>query len=85
MEDKNSFTANEAQPWIDYGTIGTVAATSSLNTQQPVIPVGVPQNVEMALRDIEEGEKEFERGDTFTHQEVMKMVWDKISRNMRHK
>ena len=33
----------------------------------------------MALSDIEEGEREFERGDTFTHQEVMKMVWDKIT------
>ena len=32
----------------------------------------------MAIADIEEGEKEFEQGKTFTHRQVMKMVWDKI-------
>ena len=29
--------------------------------------------------DIDEGEKEVERGETFTHREVMQMIWDKIA------
>ena len=80
MEDKKSFTVNEVQPWIDYRTVGSVAVNMpSSDRMQPDIPIGVPQNIDMALSDIEEGEREFERGDTFTHQEVMKMVWDKIT------
>ena len=43
------------------------------------IPKGVPQSVDEALSDIDEGEKEFERGETFTHREVMQMIWDKIA------
>jgi hypothetical protein len=42
------------------------------------IPTGMPQTVEEALSDIDEGEREFERGETFSHREVMQMVWDKI-------
>ena len=42
------------------------------------IPIGVPKTVEEALADIEEGEREFECGETYTHKEVMQMVWDKI-------
>ena len=43
------------------------------------LPKGVPQSVVEALSDIDEGEKEFERGETFTHREVMQMIWDKIA------
>lgn len=42
------------------------------------IPDGVPHSFEEAIKDIEEGEKEFERGEVFTHQEMMQMIWDKI-------
>lgn len=42
------------------------------------IPAGLPQSVDEALADIEEGEQEFERKETFSHREVMQMIWDKI-------
>ena len=42
------------------------------------MPDEVPHTLEEALKDIEEGEKEFERGETYTHQEMMQMIWDKI-------
>lgn len=42
------------------------------------MPDVVPHTLEEALKDIEEGEKEFERGETYTHQEMMQMIWDKI-------
>lgn len=42
------------------------------------IPVGLPHDVEKALADIEEGEREFERGETYSHKEVMEMVWSQI-------
>jgi predicted transcriptional regulator len=42
------------------------------------ITSGVPQSVNEALADIEEGEREFERMETFSHREVMQMVWGKI-------
>ncbi|MBO6144084.1 MAG: hypothetical protein J6O54_02330 [Prevotella sp.] len=37
------------------------------------------KDVEEALADLEEGEREFLRGETFSHREVMKMIWDKIA------
>ena len=43
------------------------------------IPLGVPSTIEMAIADIEEGEREFERNETFSHKEVMQMVWNKIA------
>ena len=39
---------------------------------------GLPQSVDDALADIDEGEREFERKETFSHHEVMQMVWNKI-------
>lgn len=42
------------------------------------LPDGVPHSFEEAIKDIEEGEKEFDRGEVFTHQEMMQMIWDKI-------
>ena len=53
--------------------------TASEREQNPHIPKGMPQSVDKALSDIDEGEKEFERGETFTHREVMQMIWDKIA------
>ncbi len=43
------------------------------------VPVGVPSTAEIAIAEIEEGEKQFERGETFSHREVMQMVWTKIN------
>ena len=39
---------------------------------------GLPQTWEEALSELEEGEREFERGDTYSHEEVMKMIRDTI-------
>ena len=58
--------------------VAIVPASSRIATDRLSIPVGMPQSVDEALRDLEEGEKEFERNETFSHREVMQMVWDKI-------
>ena len=59
--------------------VGILASGTLYRASKPVLPDGLPQTVEAALADIEEGEREFERGETFTHKEVMQMVWDKIN------
>ena len=57
-----------------------VAAASLERQSSPnsIMPAGLPHNVKEALADIEEGEHEFERGETYSHKEVMKMVWSQI-------
>ncbi len=60
-------------------------ASSMPNSPQAVgnrhiIPAGMPQSVDEALADIEEGEKEFERNETVSHRDVMQMIWNKIER-----
>ena len=42
------------------------------------LPDEVPHSYEEAIKDIEEGENEFERGEVFTHQEMMQMIREKI-------
>ncbi len=71
LEDDQMMTAAEA-------IAATSSNTSSLQQDRVAITAGVPQTLEEALSDIEEGEREFERGETFSHREVMQMVWDKI-------
>ncbi len=39
---------------------------------------GLPKNEEEALSAIEEGEREFERGEVFSHKDVMQMIWQRI-------
>ncbi len=56
----------------------STATISRVNQEPFCIPAGMPQSIDEALADIEEGEREFERGDTFSHREVMQMIWDKI-------
>ena len=56
----------------------STATISRVNNEPFSIPSGMPQSVDEALADIEEGEREFERGETSSHREVMKMIWDKI-------
>lgn len=73
LEDDQMMTAAEA-------IAATSSNTSSLQQDRVAITAGVPQTLEEALSDIEEGEREFERGETFSHREVMQMVWDKIGR-----
>lgn len=55
-----------------------VSTAPCANVERFRIPEGLPQSVDEALADIDEREREFERDETFTHREVMQMVWDKI-------
>lgn len=78
-EDLFLSSLNDEQPLMACEPIGaTSTSMPSGQHQHYFIPTGVPQSFSAAIDDIEEGEKEFNRGDTFTHQEVMQMVWDKI-------
>ncbi len=61
--------ASEPVAYAEYG-IPEVAIQS--------MPEGVPHSFDEVIKEIEEGEKEFERGEVFTHQEMMQMIWDKI-------
>ena len=79
MESKTYPLTDDEQPCLACEPVVRVAEVSLRDDRQAsVIPDGVPQSVAMAIADIEEGEKEFEQGKTFTHRQVMKMVWDKI-------
>ena len=59
-------------------TSAALTEVSQVSTERFSIPSGVPQSVEEALADIDEGEREFERHETFSHREVMQMIWGKI-------
>ena len=79
MKKEKYSTCEEEQSTIAAEPIVAVMSdTSSFHQDKYVIPVGMPQTVEEALHDIDEGEREFQNGETFTHREVMQMVWDKI-------
>lgn len=58
-------------------TTYTCSSTHVYSEDYHITP-GVPQTVNEALADIEEGEREFERMETFSHREVMQMIWGKI-------
>ena len=79
MKRDNSFTNDNvgliaAEPV----TSAALNEVSQVSTERFCIPSGVPQSVEEALADIDEGEREFERHETFSHREVMQMIWGKI-------
>jgi len=57
---------------------GMVAPSERNSGQKFSLPAGLPRSVDEALTDIDEGELEFERGETFSHKEVMQMVWNRI-------
>ena len=60
--------------------VGAVAMTHvAIKRHVDPLADGVPHTVEAALAAIEEGEREFERGKTFSHRAVMQMIWDKIN------
>ncbi|MBO5626287.1 MAG: hypothetical protein J5953_10920 [Prevotella sp.] len=56
----------------------SAASLERQSSSKSILPVGLPRNVKEALADIEEGEREFEHGETYSHKEVMKMVWSQI-------
>ena len=58
--------------------LGTAAQSLQSNAKRFRVPVGQPRSIDEALADIEEGEREFQRGDTFSHKKVMQMIWSKI-------
>jgi hypothetical protein len=70
---KEADVAAEPAMTIEYGVTNTIEHGVH-------IPSGVPKSTREALLDIEEGEREFQRGETFTHKEVMQMIWDKIGK-----
>ena len=72
MNDDTVVTAAEPATSADQTEV------SKVSTDGFCIPSGVPQSVEEALTDIDEGEREFERHETFSHREVMQMIWGKI-------
>ena len=80
MEQTNEIIRNEndgtmvAEPVVALKAENDTYATS----ERYSIPLGMPQTVEEALTALEEGEREFERRETFSHREVMQMVWSKI-------
>ena len=79
MEEGKKYPPIENEP--EMASEPTGMAMANPNVVKPSnhnIPIGVPKTVEEALADIEEGEREFECGETYTHKEVMQMVWDKI-------
>ena len=79
MEEEKKYPPIENEP--EMASEPTGMAMANPNVVKPSnhhIPIGVPKTVEEALADIEEGEREFECGETYTHKEVMQMVWDKI-------
>ena len=80
MDKRIEIIDEEEQQWTACEPI--ISMTNAIprqNRQTFSLPEGVPQTLEMAIADIETGEREFERGETFSHKEVMQMVWDKIN------
>jgi hypothetical protein len=71
-EDGSCMTASEP-------AVAVMSDVAPIKQNSFTIPEGMPQSVDEALSDIDEGEKEFERGETFTHREVMQMIWNKIA------
>ncbi len=55
-----------------------VADYAPRNSRTASIPKGLPQSVEEALADINEGELEFQRGETISHRQAMQMIWNRI-------
>ena len=78
MKRDDSFRNDEAGVVAEPVTSAALTEVSQVSTERFSIPSGVPQSVEEALADIDEGEREFERHETFTHREVMQMIWGKI-------
>ena len=78
-EDGSCMTASEPVAALSEPAVAVMPHTPETMHNRFAIPKGMPQSVEEALSDIDEGEKEFEQGETFTHREVMQMIWDKIA------
>ena len=79
MDKRKEIINEEELQWTACEPIISMTNAVPRQKKQTIsIPEGVPQTVEMAIADIEAGEREFERGETFTHKEVMQKVWDKI-------
>ena len=78
-KDNYPITVEDDSMLVSEPAVAAMSNVSQVKQKPFTIPKGMPQSVDEALCDIDEGEKEFERGETFTHREVMQMVWDKIA------
>lgn len=78
MEDIIANMEKEVSEWTAEEPVGVASYSPHVIEQVRTLPQGVPQSFSEAIADIDEGEREFERGETYTHREVMQMLWDKI-------
>lgn len=74
MEEKEYMKGTMAS---ESATAAAYIASSIAEPTHGVID-GLPKTVGEALSAIEEGEREFERGESFTHKDVMQMIWQRI-------
>ena len=78
MEEKK-YPTSEEENMVASDPIGqSVSTYRPIHEEADTIPYGIPHTYQEALKDLEEGELEFERGETVSHSEVMKAVWNKI-------
>ena len=75
--DKHYYSSMKHQGLADKSDTALILTMNDMDFAHG--PSDVPHTLDMAMADIEEGEKQFENGETYTHEEVMGMVWDKIA------
>lgn len=80
MEDKHYPILDEEESglMVEESAVAVAPAPVAMEICHDFIADSVPHTLEDAIADLEEGEREFERGETFSHKEVMQMIWDKI-------
>lgn len=80
MEEKHYPTLDKEDNGlkVEEPAVAIASAPVAVEIQYDFIADGVPHTLEDAITDLEEGEREFEQGETLSHKEVMQMVWDKI-------
>jgi len=77
-QDKSYLLTDDEGMLASEPAVAAVSNIQSAHAETSYIPTGMPQSVDEALADIAEGEREFERNETFSHREVMQMIWTKI-------
>lgn len=61
----------EVPEWTAEDPVGVASYSPHVVEQIQTLPQGVPHSFSEAIADIDEGEREFERGETYTHREVI--------------
>lgn len=79
MAKEKKYQLIETEPEMVAEPTGVAVATpGKVVPSDHSIPAGVPHTIEKALAEIEEGERQFEHDEVYSHKEVMQMVWGKI-------